>query len=928
MGIHEDLKKTEQQLLEKLALEYRMVEARTGGIVKEENEKALAAEAVSVAMLENCEELVAEAGGYATKAIDILLGDEANLGAADWDSIAWLGLDGHYDSAETPSMFRVGSLELGLGSKSVVLPAMLPNPAFENLVLRTTLARGVSIIESLLVRVLATTPGVKITIIDPSNNGSSLARFGKADTNRGGVFKPTVIREEDISNTLEELNQRVSSVAQNYLQGSAANIHEYNKKAAVSEELNLVIVIRPESYSNTQLMQLSKLLRTGEKHGVTMIELLVGHTGEGSGASATAKELYTNVVPHVDEDYFNVSLTSAAQTALNAKSAPLRWRASEAPPASLINEVIAHAQKARASALKPLGLADLLHPKWATPGSILQAPVGMSGTNPFNMELGVSGAHPHLLVAGRTGAGKSTFLHSLILSLASTYSPEDLNFYLVDAKQGVEMSNYVPGAKSLSGATYLPHVKIAAIKSDIRTYMSVLEKVRKEISLRGKICSRNGVTSVVELAEQYPEKKLPRIVVVLDEFHVLLTDPQFGQEASFLLKDVAKQARAYGIHLVLATQSLGNMGARGENAALFEQLGNRVALSCDANVSEMVLGLGNTAASRLTRLGEAIFTSVVGEPEHNVPFQVGYVSPGAERPEMITELYERAVNAGELEEPFVFSGDTLSSIAESPICLSGSRAVGGETEVWLGDPVSIRGPVSTRIDSFKGGNLLLLGVGSDDALDLGGTLVAAGLSALAAHRDARFILVGAHRDDPRESIISEFHDFLKAQGANSTLLAPGRRAEASLAELDAEIKAKVQEGAEPEEGIQTFVIVADGDGTLSNGVLQGIASVGASVGVHLIAAYSTKRSLAAGMGMTVADKALSFFDSRVFMLLNSSESSASSLGLPERPANEEERFTLWESSRPNKVEVFVPFKAPQGQEWDALKTVANFKKES
>ena len=73
------------------------------------------------------------------------------------------------------------------------------------------------------------------------------------------------------------------------------------------------------------------------------------------------------------------------------------------------------------------------------------------------MRLG-KGTSQHVLIAGKTGSGKSTMMHALITNLALNYSPNEIQFYLIDFKKGVEFKLY--------DHYKLPHARVIAIESE------------------------------------------------------------------------------------------------------------------------------------------------------------------------------------------------------------------------------------------------------------------------------------------------------------------------------------------------------------------------------------------------------------------------------------------------------------------------------
>lgn len=155
---------------------------------------------------------------------------------------------------------------------------------------------------------------------------------------------------------------------------------------------------------------------------------------------------------------------------------------------------------------------------------------------------------PHLLVAGTTGSGKSICLSTLLISLLYKYGPEDLRLILVDPKQ-VEFISY----------DKLPHLMINEIIYDVDKAIKALNWANKEMERRYtlfKEMTESGIATknLDEYNSHLPEgeEKLPKIVIILDEFGDLMLQAKKDIESRII--KLVQKARACGIHLILATQ--------------------------------------------------------------------------------------------------------------------------------------------------------------------------------------------------------------------------------------------------------------------------------------------------------------------------------------------------------------------------------------
>jgi S-DNA-T family DNA segregation ATPase FtsK/SpoIIIE len=188
------------------------------------------------------------------------------------------------------------------------------------------------------------------------------------------------------------------------------------------------------------------------------------------------------------------------------------------------------------------------------PFGYLCAPIGRTsatGDMIFNLN-DQDGAHgPHGLIGGMTGSGKSEVLKTLLLALAATHSPYDLNFALIDYKGGAAFNELAK----------LPHT--VGVITDIESHATYGERVI--LALNGEIDNRKRILenaraafgfgrSHIDEYRRLPVKRpLPRLVVVFDEF------AEFKQRhpaESKRLISIARQGRSLGVHLILATQNI------------------------------------------------------------------------------------------------------------------------------------------------------------------------------------------------------------------------------------------------------------------------------------------------------------------------------------------------------------------------------------
>ena len=179
-------------------------------------------------------------------------------------------------------------------------------------------------------------------------------------------------------------------------------------------------------------------------------------------------------------------------------------------------------------------------------GERMRVPVGMGrGVKRIFLDIHEKFHGPHGLVAGTTGSGKSELLLTYLLSLAVSFGPEDINFFIIDYKGG-GMGNTLCS---------LPHCAGVVSNLSGRQIKRALASIKSENRRRQSLFHRAGVNHVEDYACLYREGKVeepvPHLLLVVDEFAELKKEePEFMQE----IISVAQVGRSLGVHLILSTQ--------------------------------------------------------------------------------------------------------------------------------------------------------------------------------------------------------------------------------------------------------------------------------------------------------------------------------------------------------------------------------------
>lgn len=269
-------------------------------------------------------------------------------------------------------------------------------------------------------------------------------------------------------------------------------------------------------------------------------------------------------------------------------------------------------RRSKGSAAK--GFMDLFNDRapWsADSGPGLETVVGWDERGaPVKLRLGV-GELQHVLVGGTSGGGKSNFLHVLVCSLCQAYSPDDLRIVLLDMKDGVEANRYIDGS---SRRPWLPHARAILSTHAPSAACELLKRLDDERLRRDELFKKDGVVDIAEWRTR-TGGRMPRILLVVDEFTRVFDDPDSAGEGAKMLLNLLSLARSCGIHVVLATQHTDLLRVR-QAEVMFKQLRVRVALP---GAGGEILGSGNRDAETL-RVPQAILNEFGGASGKNEPF--------------------------------------------------------------------------------------------------------------------------------------------------------------------------------------------------------------------------------------------------------------------------------------------------------------------
>ena len=300
---------------------------------------------------------------------------------------------------------------------------------------------------------------------------------------------------------------------------------------------------------------------------------------------------------------------------------------------------------------------------------------------------GENGIVHNALIGGAVGTGKTNLLHSIILQTLALYSPEEIKLSILDYKSGTEFGAYKK----------VPHIYAISLGGGTQFGVDLLMHFQAERERRAEAFKEHNVSDIAS----YRKKtgiKLPRHVVVIDEFQVLFAN---SEQAKTSLEDLIRRGRSFGFNFILSSQSLKDASLTSPTKA---NIGVRICLRLSEADCSDFLSIDNDLPSRFNTPGQAVYNDREGRREANIEFRVAYYSE-----EVMTKFFRTlqisASSSGfNTPQPFIYEEESVLIKTEMEIIRPANA-------ILLGYQEGI--PRTQRFMSLEAasGPILILGIG-------------------------------------------------------------------------------------------------------------------------------------------------------------------------------------------------------------------------
>lgn len=547
-------------------------------------------------------------------------------------------------------------------------------------------------------------------------------------------------------------------------------------------------------------------------------------------------------------------------------------------------------------------------------------PVGSSDTGDlvdFTLD---TVSHIHCFIIGQSGTGKSVFLHDVIIGAMAKYSPEELELYLMDFKiGGVEFNRYKNEK----------HVKALLVdNSDIQITLEILRDISNKMRERGKLLRASGVSNIVEYNQVNPDKKMPRIVFIADECHVMFPtmnskEAKLYREISEILSKIAKEGRSQGVHLVLATQTIAQAEIPSE---VINNISDFYLLKCVSGDSERLVP-GSSETTSLLKTGQVLHHDI----DKDVVFKSTYL-PTSEAFELIKKI--NAKTAVYQNEQFYFVGSQIFNIDDE---VKSQITPRGNAAIAFGRSIDTKmEPVIVPLRNEYADNVMLFGINDEEQVSR--TTMASIKSLRISNKDVKIKVINCLPTDQKNTTkmlkdlaskgeielldpsscgaeLQSIATSIKNRDAEQMVLYILGQERFRELRMDMEIASEKPASAADDFGFDSSMFSGGGDSgdaafNSYQKVIEYILKNGAEVGVHVILQIDKPKQLLFADYMSAKD----FFNMfHHLIMLKSDENAVNTLGMSddlrlENLSSDIERLrAIYYNETNNSYTLFTPF---------------------
>ena len=587
----------------------------------------------------------------------------------------------------------IGKVEIENHSWPITFPFFDSNGCYLN----SDIENCNDILQNIVLRIIFSLPKghAKVKIVD-ENFGSTFSML--LGLSHEIIGDKVLYDEKDLLKLHDELKLRDSQIIFNKLKNAYPDILSYNFVNEVDfEPIELIIINNfPHNFSVDLLDYISKSLQKKSRTGVYFIislakdfsELDPKHIQLLDDIKSKLFDLNQNLstlLPKIDE-----TIRKHIQITLNSKLSAEDYTVNKFSELYSLQDSHIDADSGHETANL---ISDTIKG--------ISIPIGKSTKlGDINLDIGNSSGSYHGIICGTTGSGKTVLLHQIICGGVKKYTADELQFLLLDFKEGTGFQVY----------KNLPHARVLGIDADVDFGFETLKFLNDTMKERATMFKKNGCKDLTEYRNK-TNNKCPRLLIIIDEFQVLLSNTNLGGDRDQInnyLENIVRLGRSFGIHLLLSTQTPSGVKW---NASTMENIGIRIGLRMSSEAENSIFSHRSGIASKFTeKYGKAVYNDKAGVESESKVFNV--VNIDEDKIPLIVE--EAVIDAKKsntlLTQRTIYIANTLIPYSGMEIGKSNWSTSNKSFNAYLGNAANIsHDAVNYKFEDNANQNMLIVG---------------------------------------------------------------------------------------------------------------------------------------------------------------------------------------------------------------------------
>lgn len=393
--------------------------------------------------------------------------------------------------------------------------------------------------------------GVTTYLVDCTNMGSKYSDFTAFESEDDNKRINIVRTIEELKKVINELSDYIIETNSSYLRSEFSDVGAYNNVSVIKRELKVLFISNITEISSMELLdKLTSIVRNGCRSGVMAFIGISTDECQVSGLTSQNRVTAVNLLLELCD-----KICMSSDGSLSFGNGLPQLIAAPEISALLKQSIMMTSVQSKGS----LTIVPLLDHLPASQGFFTYdccedviIPIGVDAQgNEYSINLNKEAAY--MLIGGNPSCGKSSLVHTIILQCITRYSPENLELYVADLKDGSEFDVYVQkGIKSVK-------VVLDDAESDIATSFLTYIKANVESRLQkfGELATLSGqiVRNIEQFYavnnEQHLVPHIPRMLLIIDEFQSLYNSSRATGEITNWL---VRMCRTVGIYIIMASQ--------------------------------------------------------------------------------------------------------------------------------------------------------------------------------------------------------------------------------------------------------------------------------------------------------------------------------------------------------------------------------------